>query len=50
MQLGAQVMKFGEAIARMTPGSSAVNSLGVAKAQELGKIDERMHIVAKMYF
>ena len=34
----------------MTLGSSVVNSLGVAKAQELGKIDERMHVTAVMYF
>ena len=34
----------------MTLGSSVVNSLGVAKAQELGKIDERMHFTAVMYF
>ena len=46
----AQVMEFREAIARMTLGNSVVNSLGIAKAQELGKIDERMHIAAVMYF
>jgi len=50
MQLVVLVVKFGEAIARMTLGNSAVNSLGVAKAQELGKIDERMHTEAVMYF
>src|ERR1700722_4479631 len=49
MRLVAQVMKFGEGIARMTLGNS-VNSLGEAKAQELGEIDERMHITAVMYF
>jgi hypothetical protein len=45
-----QVMKFGEGIARMTLGNSVVNSLGVAKAQELGKIDERAHITSVIYF
>ena len=50
MQLVAQVMKFGEATACMTLGNSVVNSLGVSKAQELGKIDERMHIATVVYF
>jgi hypothetical protein len=34
----------------MTLGNPVVNSLGVAKAQELGKIDERVHTTAVMYF
>jgi hypothetical protein len=43
-------MKFGDAVARMTLGNSVVNSLGVTKAQELGKLTRRMHIAAVMYF
>jgi hypothetical protein len=44
------VVKFGELVARMTLANAVVDSLGAAKPQELGEIDEEMHIIAVVYF